>query len=243
MTDKQLSCHICHQPLDAHFLGEKNGFRLISCKSCGSVMADPWVKAEEVEKFFAEIVPEIVHIPDPQAEITRIKNHLQKIVPSPADKSFLDISCRQGYAVIAAKELGMRACGIDPHEFFIEFAKDKYDANLFEHISVQEYAARGEKADFVYSVESFCEQSDPEGYMTGLAKLIAPGGRAYLQEPDGNHFMLPRNFVRWGFVDPPLNFVYLSKKGMRALMRRHGLKVEKTYFTMKPFMYFAATRG
>ncbi len=117
-----------------------------------------------MEKFFAEIVPEIVHIPDPQTEITRIKNYLQKIVPSPAGKSFLDISCRQGYAVIAAKELGMRARGIDPHEFFIEFAKDKYDANLFEHISVQEYAARGEKADFVYSIESFCEQSDPEGY-------------------------------------------------------------------------------
>ena len=218
-------------------MGEKNGFKFFACKTCGSIAAHPWPTQAVIDQFFADIQPEIVHFPNHQLEIVRIKKLLKKIGgDNIAGKRFLDVCARQGYGVLAAKELGFQAHGIDAHNFFTAFAKDKYDPHLFTQATVQDYAAKGEQADFIYIPEGFCEQTDPESYTAALAKILAPQGRIYMHEPDGNHLRLPVNFVNWSFVDPPLNFSYISKKGMTALLRRHGLKVEKSFFTWSPFL-------
>jgi SAM-dependent methyltransferase len=242
MPEEQKTCKICRQPFLGYPMGEKNGYNLVTCRDCGSVFTDPFLTQADLNNFFGDIQPEIVHTPDPAAEIVDIKKMLGKITTNFSGRRFLDISCRQGYAVMAAKELGFQAHGIDPHDFFIAFAKDKYDPALFDHISVPDYAAKGGQAEVIYANECFCEQPDPEAYMAALAKILAPGGKLYLREPDGNNFNLPKNFSNWSFVDPPLNFSYLSEKGMRALLARHGLKVEKKFFTWAPFMRLIVTR-
>jgi SAM-dependent methyltransferase len=240
MTETQKDCRICHKPFLPYPLGEKGEYAFAACKACGSVMAEPWPTQEAIDNLFGEIQPEIVHLPSPETEIAQIKGAIAGIMRNGAGKRFLDVSCRQGYGVMAAKELGFQAHGIDPHDFFIEFAKDKYDPHLFEHISAQDYAAKGGQADFIYSAESLCEQTDPESFAAALAKILAPGGTLYLHEPDGNHWRLPGKFAKWDFVDPPLNFSYLSKKGLGALLARHGLKVKEAPFTWTPFMRVVA---
>jgi len=232
----QTICRICLKPFAGFPLGEKNGYTFEACKACGSVTTHPWPTQADIDKFFGDIQPEIVHAPNPQGRINRIKKLLQKLTPNHAGRRFLDVCTRQGYAVLAAKELGFQAHGIDSHDFCISFAKDKYDPHLFEHISVQDYAAKGGQAEFIYVTEGFCEQTDPEGYAAALAKILAPGGMIYLEEPDGNHIRLPASFPRWAFADPPLNFSYISKKGMYILLARHGLKVQKKFFAWEPFM-------
>lgn len=235
-------CRICHQPFLGYPMGEKNGYKFSACRACGSVLTEPWPAQEDIDRFFGDIQPEIVHRANPQNEILHAAKTIKKIMPASSKKRFLDITCRQGYAVMAAKELGFQARGIDSHDFFVSFAKDKYDANLFEHASVRDYAARNEQADFIFSDESFCEQPDPDGYTAALSKILAPKGILYIREPDGNHFRLPRDFPRWGFADPPLNFSYISKKGMESLLSRHGLKIQKSFFTWDPFMKLIVVR-
>lgn len=242
MTEQKNICRICQQPFKEYAMGEKNGYRFIACNQCGSIMTDPWVSQADLDKFFGDVQPEIVHLSDPEAQITAMKNLIKKIAPNVSIRRFLDVSCRQGYAVMAAKDLGFQAKGIDPHEFFITFAKDKYDEELFEHVSVPDYAESMAQADIIFSIEAFCEQPDPDGYMAALSKILAPGGILYLQEPDGNHFMLPRRFATWPFADPPLNFSYISKRGMEELLERHGLKIQKSFFSWKPFMKLIAIK-
>lgn len=242
MTENEKLCRICRLPFQQYDMGEKNGYKLAACKSCGSVMAEPWITPADLDGFFGEVQPEIVHLPDPEGRMAALKKLIRKIAGDGAGRRFLDVSCRQGYAVVAAQELGFHAKGIDPHAFFISFARDKYDAHLFEHVAVPDYAARNEQAEVIFSIESFCEQPDPEAYMEALSKMVAPGGVLYLQEPDGNSFHLPRNFSKWAFVDPPLNFSYLSEKGLRALLARHGFEIRKKFFTWGPFMRLVAVK-
>ncbi len=236
MTEAQKICRICLKPFIEHPMGEKNGYKFTACKACGSIETAPWPTQETLDKFFGDIQPEAVHLPNPKNEIKHVKTILGKITRDFTGKRFLDAGCHQGYGVIAAKELGFQAHGIDAHDFFIAFAKDKYDPHLFEQATVQDYAAKGGQADIIYINEGFSEQIDPEGYTAALAKILSPKGKIYLHEPDGNHPRLPVNFGGWSFVDPPINFSYLSKKGMTALLWRHGLKIEKSFFTWSPFM-------
>ncbi|MBU6474832.1 MAG: class I SAM-dependent methyltransferase [Alphaproteobacteria bacterium] len=242
MTDLPQTCRICHAPFDGMPMGSKNDFTFSACKACGSILASPWPTQEELDAFFGEIQPEIVHVPNPEGRIWRHQKHIKRICADGTGKRFLDVAARQGYAVLAARKLGFQAKGIDSHAFFAAFARDKYEPHLVEHETAQAAAARGEQADLIYVTEGFCEQPDPEGTMAALAKMLAPKGKIYIQEPDGNHLRLPANFPRWDFVEPPLNFCYPSKKGMAALLDRHGLKVEKRFLSWTPFLRLVAVR-
>lgn len=236
MSEEQKICRICLQPFNEYDMGEKNGYQLSSCESCGSIAVRPWPTQADIDTFFGDIQPEAVHSPNPKREIINAGKLIRKITNNFSGRRFLDVSCRQGYAVVAAKKLGFQAKGIDPYEFFTTFAKDKYDADMFEHSTVQDYAARGEQAEVVFCVESFCEQLDPEGYMEALSKMIAAGGVLYIQEPDGNSFHIPKKFSDWDYINPPENFSWISEKGIKILLARNGLKIQKKLFTWGPFM-------
>lgn len=237
MAEEKKTCRICLQPSFDFPMGEKNGHRLVACRACGSVATDPWPTQKEIDDLYGEIQPEAVHLPNPEREISHIKKLLTGMAVQHAGRRFLDVSCRHGYGVMAAKELGFQKVhGIDSHGFYISFAKDRYPAELFEHVTLQEYAARGEQAEVIYAADSFCEQVDPDGYMAALAKTLTPGGSLYIHEPDGNHFRLPRKFDRWAAVEPPLFFSFLSVRGMEILLKRHGLKIQKKFFCWSPVM-------
>ncbi len=236
MPETPNPCRICLQPFVPYPMGERNGYKFAACKACGSIVTEPWPIQVVIDKFYGDIQPEAIHVPNPQAKINEIKKTLKKVTDDHVGRRFLDTCARQGYGVMAAKDLGFQAHGIDSHDFFTAFAKDKYDPALFEHSTAQAYAEKNEQAEFIYVNEGYCEQPDPEGYTAALSKILAHGGKIFIREPDGNHLRLPANFANWAFVDPPINFCYLSRKGMELLLGRHGLKVEKSFFTWSPFM-------
>jgi SAM-dependent methyltransferase len=242
MADKPKDkCRICKKTMNAYPMGEKRGFKLFGCNGCGSVMVDPWISQEELDTYFGQVQPQITHLPDVDDVVKDMEKRIKKVVREPKGKTFLDINCRQGYAVAAARNLGMKALGIDAHEFLFKFATEVYDPDLFKHASVQDYAATDPpKADVVFSIETFCEQPDIEGFTAGLARLVAPGGAVYIEEADGNNFNLPKYFPEWVYVEPPINFVYMSKKGLTSLLARHGLHIQKMFFTWKPMMRLIA---
>lgn len=247
MTDTtQQKCRVCHKPFNAYALGEKNGFALEACRHCGSVMVDPWVTEEQREEFFGTVEPQITHMANHEFEIARLRKIILKIEPQPQGKTFLDIGAQYGYAVKAAQGLGMKAKGIERHPFFIEFLHSKYEKDgreVFEHIDLLDYVAGSpEKVDFIYSTESFTMSAQPEELAQAMADVLAPGGKIYIHEPDGNHFNLPRQFINWEFAYPPINFIYYSKQGMASLLARHGLQIRKKFFSWRPFMRLIVTK-
>ncbi|HYD19241.1 MAG TPA: class I SAM-dependent methyltransferase [Patescibacteria group bacterium] len=236
-------CIICQKPFFPYPMGEKNGCILHSCKNCGSVMTEPLVTRDELDAYFASIDPQITHVPDPAREIIDMKDRIVKITPELKGKRFLDVAARQGYAIKAAHLQGMKVFGIDSHDFFIRFAQEKYPPDLFKHSTVMDYAAEDpEKYDIVFALETFCEQPDPDAFVAGLSRLMKKGGLLYIEEVDGNSFNLPRNFANWTYVDPPLNFIYMSKKGMEAILNRHGFQIQKMFFTWRPLMRLIAVK-
>lgn len=239
-------CRVCQGDFVPHPMGSKNNWSFVACKLCGSVMVDPWPTTDELEQYFADIQPEVVHRPDYLGQIAAAKKEISKIIRDPAGKTFLDPCCRYGYAVEAAWELGMKQpLGTDPHDFFHRFGQQKYPSHQFLHSSAETLAtdnAHKGKYDLIYLQEAFCESLDPNALAAAIAALLAPGGKAYIEEPDGNHFNVPKDFTRWAFVDPPFNFLYISKNGMQKLLSRHGLKIEKTYFSWRPALRMIVTR-
>ncbi|MBI1216874.1 MAG: methyltransferase domain-containing protein [Alphaproteobacteria bacterium] len=235
--DEEKKCRLCLQPFVPYPLGTKNDYDLEACKACGSVMANPYPTQELLDNFYGEIQPQVTHLPNRDSEVLRIKKTLLQMLPVTTNKRFLDVAARQGYGVKAAHILGMKAFGIDSHSFYTEFAQSKYPPDMFQNISVQDYAATDpEKYDIVLAELCFNEQPDLEAYTASLASLVKPGGLIYINEVDGNHWNLPRNFDNFPYIDPPISFLFPSKSGMEALLGRYNLRIQKMFFTWKPFM-------
>src|SRR5687768_16285858 len=100
-TAPQGKCRVCRESFSPFPMGQKNDWRLVGCASCGSVMVDPWPTEAKLEQFFADIQPEIVHVPHPEAVIASYRRTIQKILRDPARARFIDVCARQGYAVEA----------------------------------------------------------------------------------------------------------------------------------------------
>lgn len=234
-TPQDDKCPICLKPFVPFPMGDKNDFVLEACGTCGSVMVRPWMTDEVREKYFGEIEPQITHVPNPDAEIAARKKIIERIMPNPAGKKFLDGFSQQGYGVMAAKSLGMQARGIDPHEFFTEFSRSKFGEELFENASAMEHAeTHAGQYDFIYLQEAFSVQTHPDDFAAALKKLLAPGGVIYIEEPDGNHWNLPGRFSIWPVVFPPINFCFASRKALIALLKRNGLATTKVIWSWRP---------
>lgn len=236
MSEKQKNdCPLCHTALSRTPMGEKDGFDLVGCSACGSAMVDPLPTQQEQESFYGDLQPEIVHTQFHENYIKKVQRQLKK-AGALEGKTFLDARARNGYAVVAAKNLNMKAKGLEPMEFYARFAQKTYGENLIEHAAITDYAASGQKADFIYAQQIFSEATDVDAIARALSQSLATGGILFIEELDGNHFNVPGHFPSCEFVDPPFNFIYPSKNGMAKLLDRHGLKIRKSFFCWDPLM-------
>ncbi len=239
-------CHACLTPFEQfYYLGEKNGFSLVSCLQCTTAVADPYPTVEFMEKYFEKFKKPSPKSEEVEKAATRHLKTIQKLQEKTKGKRFLSVGCGYGYSVIAAHSAELEAYGIDVEEKPIKLAKKNLGKEYFRRISVEDYAAGGKQADIVYIAESqiFECALDPNAFAAALKKILAPGGVIYLDILDGNHFMVPSNFIRWKDVKPPVTLHYFSRKGIKILLERHGLEVERFKFRFRTRMSFTAVHA
>ena len=226
------TCPVCQKtPFTSYPLGRKDGFDFVGCQNCGSALINPMLSQEQLDAFYAEAKPTAKPLPNPDGEISAMRRKIGKAVDNGTGRSFLDVGCRQGYAVLAARQAGFSAKGIDSHRFYVDFCGTTHNApDLFEHATAASYAEKGTHVNFIFCLEQLCEQADPDSFIAALSKMLAPGGKIYMEEPNGNSFWTPRKFSNWRFPSPPVNFIYPSRQGVEILLKRHGLKIERAFF-------------
>lgn len=227
------ACIICHGPYQPYDLGDKDGYRLLSCRACGSIIVDPWPTEEALEKFYGDIQPEAVHATSPDAMINTAVKILGKALPAPAPGKdlLLDVSAQRGYTVAAALKMGWKAVGLNQHEFLHRFATGAYGDYFVESDLVTFAAEVTDKFNVIVVTNAFTQARDPDAFAAALESLLAPGGMIYIEEPDGNHFNTPRDVAGWSLVEPPITCAIPSKKGLTKLLARHGLGIKHSFFT------------
>lgn len=242
-TAQHHTCPVCRAEFLPYSMGSKDGYQLVSCRACGSVMATPAPTQAQLETFYGDIQPEAVHVANPEREISHMSKVLGKSLPAPTGgkNRMLIVNVQNGYLLAAAQKNGWKATGINFHEFMHRFACANYGEAHFFLGSLPEFAAQSqEKFDAIVCSRSFTEHRDLDALAAALKKLLADSGVIYIEEPDGNHFNTPRDFSVWNSVEPPVTSATLSKKGLGKLLARHGLGVKKTWFTWAPYIRMLA---
>jgi SAM-dependent methyltransferase len=235
-------CRACHQPVDrADSRGHKDGYELLSCKSCGTVTADPFPTAEELTAFYQAYRGSKMYKPKEKKKILRAERRIKRLLSLTKGRRLLDVGCNMGYAVKAGLNLNLDARGIDIDPDTLDKARASY-GDRFTCVSVQDYAAQGQKADIIHTSEVIEHVPDPDSFTAALHKILNDDGVLYLTTPDSGHWGVPRDFMSWDAVKPPFHITYFTRKGIRAILERHGFEVIKFSFSLKPGLRVTARK-
>lgn len=238
----QPQCKACGASLvGATNRGHKDGFDFLECGQCKTVTVDPFPTVAELVAFYQSYEGTSDYRKKKDRKIARAMRRLRKLLALAKGRRFLDVGCNYGFTVEAAKRLGLEVKGIDIDATAVAASREMFGHD-YEAISVEDFAARGEKADLIYTSEVIEHVHDPAGFVAAIAKILTPGGVVMITTPDAGHFRVPRTFTDWYAVMPPEHITYFTKKGLSTLLEQHGLTVVKTAFNLKPGMQVIARK-
>lgn len=243
-TKTPAACSACNADMTAAAnIGQKGKYAFLRCADCGTVTVDPFPSLDDIHAYYQEYKGTVDYRAKAGKKLNRAAKRIARLKRAVKGNRFLDVGCNYGFTVKAAADQGLQAFGIDIDAVAVEESRKSYGEKLFRAVSVQDYAAEGNKADIIYTSEVIEHVPDPDSFMAAVAAILAPGGILYLTTPDSGHWRVPAEFTQWEQVIPPEHVTYFTKKGLKALAERHGLTGVKFGLCLKPGIRLTARKA
>ncbi len=136
----------------------------------------------------------------------------------------LDFGCGSGFFVLEARRQGYDAVGLDVAEWVKEAAA--HWGLPLDVCRLEDAPYRRQSFDAVISIVSFEHLAEPAEVLPRLAELLRPGGiLAILSIPHSRGLPWRLLEKRWWDLDPPSHLHFFSRRSIRALLERNGLRV------------------
>jgi SAM-dependent methyltransferase len=236
-------CNACHSTEGTAIVGTKDAYTLHRCICCSSVSITPFPTLADLKAYYEAYKGTTDYTKKEKRKIQRSSRRIARLKGFTKGRDFLDVGCNYGFAVVAAHALGLNAQGIDVDSTAINSNKQRYPGQgSFDYVSVEDHAAKGAKADIIYTSEVIEHVPDPNSFVAAISKILNPGGVVYITTPDASHFRVPENFASWDQVIPPEHVSYFTRDGMKELLERHGFTKVKFGFNLKPGMRVIALK-
>jgi SAM-dependent methyltransferase len=222
MMSELRGCPACREP-ESDALGDANGFEIRSCRRCKTLftlsLPGPAASFEHYTSFYGEARD--VAIPD------FVLNQLRALVHSLASYRssgrWLDIGCGRGTLLRAAKAEGWEAVGTEIAPATVDAMRAQgLDARLG---LTQDLDLPSGWFDVVSAIEVLEHVPDPDLLIVEAARLLRPGGAAYITTPHGRGISARLLGAGWSIVAPPEHLQLFSSAGIRAALSRNGLRV------------------
>lgn len=149
---------------------------------------------------------------------------------APHARHILDVGCSAGYVLGAAKQLGLRPIGVDVAPFATRLARSRGFHTAVASLTALPFA-RG-SFDIVTAKHTLEHVTTPRRAWEEVARVLAPGGVAFIIVPDSDYFRL-RLFPKSGRYFRPeklgwQHHVYYDAKVLGRALTASGLEVVST---------------
>lgn len=207
---------------------------LCRCGRCGLVSVERIPSADALAGFYTAYYASRSYSTKAASKLRRARRRIAGLKAAAPGNRFLDIGCNLGFAVEAARDLGLQATGIEIDPDAVARARVRVENATFHIADAEAFAAAGKGPfDILYCTEVIEHVRDPDAFAAALARLAAPGAVLFLTTPDGGHWRVPRDFTRWPEVKPPEHLRWFTREALRRLFDRHGFDVGFG-FNLKP---------
>ncbi len=228
-----ITCPACGKTKHKPF-GSKNHYEMFECQACSLIFVDPIPSNEDLNTFYQNYHKTSQYTGKLASKQRRARKRIKSIRKLAQGKSFVDIGCNAGFAVEAARTLGLDAYGIDLDHTAIDYAREYFPQATFDAMSIQELAATDKTFDIIYCSEVIEHLPELGSFVDALFNILRKDGVLFLTTPDIAHYAIKKDRLDWDAVRPPEHLFYFSKKSLGQLLDAHGFKRVKFKFNFKP---------
>ncbi len=242
-ADTGLTCALCGD--DRHeALFRKNGYDLVSCRSCGlAYLANP-PSAAAIAALYTDDVAYHGALQDPNdPEVVRMRatarqhlRFLRRSVPRAQGVTLLDIGCSTGLFLDEARAAGfdVRGAELSPHSAAV--ARDQLELPV--HVGDWRDAGYADASFDVVTLFDVIEHlSDPEAELVAIRRLLKPGGILLQSTPNIDGLFprlslpLAKRLDYWPHPEPPYHLFQFSRRTLGRLTEKAGyepLRIDQT---------------
>jgi SAM-dependent methyltransferase len=210
-------------------------FHIVECSRCALIRLDPMPDAGEIASFYPpNYWWESDRSPSGRlAEIYRrlvLMDHVH-FVTHDIDRSapVLDVGCGGGLLVHALRKKGLKAHGLDPSGVAARRARGRYGLTVTQGRLPDAPFAAG-----TFGAITLCHVlehvPDPMRILEELARLLAPGGKLFVQVPNAACWQFLLLGKRWSGLDVPRHLIHFRSVDLEALLEATGFEVRRRKF-------------
>ena len=249
---REINCPTCGPEVGQQFVGIRGGTshrfgkgvecRIVRCERCGLYFPNPFPFPVDAQRLYGD--PDKYFVShDMDKKIGQFRQLIRGFIKSMGrkDLSILDVGSGRGELLAAAKAEGVpRMVGLELSSSMIEYAKEKFGIEVFGEF-IEDFAAHsGEKFDVVVLNAVLEHVYNPDSMIAACADLLSTNGMLYIDIPNEEHLLARVGGLVNRILNRPDVFVLsptftpyhvfgFSKKSLRALLSKHGFKIEKIH--------------
>ncbi|MEO2175073.1 MAG: class I SAM-dependent methyltransferase [bacterium] len=225
----EVTCDICGSSESVELLA-LHGSAYHQCTTCGLVYAK-WVAVDygdiNEKAFAAEIDDYAAKI---KARNTRYRKKLKMFDRYRADGNFLEIGCNAGAVLVAARDNGWNAKGVDISGTASGYAREKNDLDV--HTGTIETASYPDNFfDVIYSNATLEHIQHPLSTIKECRRVLKPGGVLYVCTVAWDCYTREILGEDWLLLHPTHHIHLYTPDNIRSLCGYSGMKVVKIWTT------------
>lgn len=210
-------CPAC-ESADPLAKGERNGFQMLCCKSCGTLYTSCLPNSSDAQDYDSYYNAENLSAPD------FVLNRLDEIVASfsayKRTNRLLDIGFGSGVLMQSAARAGWEAEGVEVSRTAVNHIKELGFKAFCGELADARYP--DDYFDVITASELLEHLPDPGKLMREVARILRPGGLFWGTTPHFGGASGKLLGLKWTTVAPPEHLQLFSRSGMKTLLGRAG---------------------
>jgi len=247
-----LKCPICNSYSSSLYYklyddryGFPDQYNLFSCNSCKHKYLEGEFTPEILKNLYTNYYPRSnwsIEKFKPREEVKGINDwykglHRSAYAYVPKNVRVLDIGCGFGETLAYHQNKGCEVYGVEADEN-IKRVAEKFGFNVHAGLFDASMYER-DFFDFVTMDQVIEHVLNPYEVLDGIAKILKPGGTAILSTPNANGWGAKFYKNKWLHWHTPYHLQFFSKKSMKIVTDKIGLKLFKTkYATLSDWYYW-----
>lgn len=215
-----------------------------SCKDCRFVFSNPYIPEEDIVGFYSHL-EDREYSTEAEGRSKNFKTILKRLkrvrkCTENFGNRLLDIGAASGIFLHLARQEGYEIEGIEPSEFLVNEAKNRYGLKLFKG-TVEDYKP-GKKFSVITLLDIVEHLVDPDAFLAKVDTLMEENGILVLVTPDINSLAARLAGKRWWhFRVAHINFFNLHS--LNFLLQKHGYEIIlKKKYVWNFSLFYLSTR-
>jgi SAM-dependent methyltransferase len=220
------SCPICGPDPAQDLRYDFAPYRVVSCSRCGLVFLSPRLTESAILKLYSDQEYYVSEVSgqgyDEYLEVRHnwvktFTRRLEQITNYQLPGSVLDIGCGPGFFLEAAQTRGYDAFGLDPSEYIVKVAREKFGERIkLGVIESADYLS--DSFDLVVAFDTFEHVYHPLEWLSAVRRVLKPGGLLAVTTPDPTSLLAKISQKKWVSFKLPEHVFYWSPATIRRVL-------------------------